>query len=84
MTVSLQSVRVPTSPDEEDMLVFDVGQRLVAVLTRLSDQHDSMAGRWFLEAGFGQIDGPDHLTFADLDAAQEWIEQRLRGDRRPI
>jgi hypothetical protein len=32
---------------------------------------------WFLEAGFGPVGHPDPPTFADLDVAQSWIEQRL-------
>ena len=82
MTLFLQSVRVATGSDEEGMLVFDEDHRLAAVLTRLSDQHDGLSGHWFLEAGFGRLDGPSHPTFADLDEAQDWIGQRL-SRRRP-
>jgi hypothetical protein len=32
---------------------------------------------WFLEAGFGRVDTATPPTFADLDEAQNWIEQRL-------
>ena len=77
MTLFLQAVRVATGSDEEGMLVFDADHRLTAVLTRLTDQHDEASGYWFLEAGLGRLDGPDHPTFADLDAAQHWINQRL-------
>jgi hypothetical protein len=59
------------------LLVFTDEQRLVAVLTHLSDQYEGVAGHWYLEAGFGHLDGPDHPTFADLDAAQGWISKRL-------
>ena len=76
MTFFLQSVRVATGSDEDGMLVFDKHQRLVAVLTRLSDQHEDLRGQWFLEVGLGRLDGPNHPVFADLDAAQEWIAQR--------
>lgn len=77
MTLFLQAVRVATGSDEEGMLVFAADQRLVAVLTRLCDRHEELSGRWFLETGFGRLDGPSHPTFPDLDAAQEWISQRL-------
>ena len=77
MSLTLQPVQVATGSDEEGMLVFDRGHRLAAVLTCLSDQHDGKAGHWFLEAGFGRLDGPNHPTFADLDEAQDWIGQRL-------
>jgi hypothetical protein len=57
MSLSLQPVRVATGFDEEGMLVFDGDQRLVAVLTRLSDQNEVAPGQWFLEAGFGRLGG---------------------------
>src|SRR3954447_19722622 len=57
MSLSLQPVRVATGFDEEGMLVFDGDQRLVAVLTRLSDQNEVAPGPWFLEAGFGRLGG---------------------------
>ena len=77
MTFSLQPVQVATGNDSEGMLVFDDGQRLVAVLTHLCDEHGDLSGQWFLEAGFGCVDGPLHPTFADLDQAQDWIQHRL-------
>lgn len=78
MSFLLQPVRVGTGSDEEGLLVFDADQRLVAVLVRLSEHHGGLglAGHWFLEAGFGPVDGCDYPTFADLDQAQEWIERR--------
>ncbi len=69
MRFSLQAVRVATGSGEEGLLVLDGNHRLTAVLTRLTDQHDGVSERWFLEAGFGRLDGPDHSTFADLDAS---------------
>jgi len=77
MILTLQPVHVATGLDEEGMLVFDAEQRLVAVLTHLSDQHDGLAGHWFLEVGFGRLDGTKNPTFASLDEAREWIGQRL-------
>ena len=52
-------------------------QRLVAVLVHLSDDHEVAPGHWYLEAGFGRIDGTSHPTFSNLDMAQEWIARRL-------
>lgn len=77
MSLTLQPVRVGTGTDEEGMLVFDDDRRLVAVLTHLSSQHDGLAGQWFLEAGFGQLDEMHQPTFIDLEAAHDWIVQRL-------
>jgi hypothetical protein len=81
MSLTLQPVRVGNDFDEEGMLVFDDDQRLVAVLTHLGDQYDSVSGHWYLEAKFGLLDGLDHPTYADLDAAQEGISQRLARGR---
>ena len=79
MNLALQSVRVGTGAEEEGLLVF-AQDRLVAVLSHLSEQNEIAPGQWFLEAGFGgRLDGPNHPTFADLDAAQDWIIQRLKS-----
>jgi hypothetical protein len=84
MTFATQPVRVDTSAkDEEGCLVFADG-RLVAVLVRLSDEHGEMAGRWFLEAGFGRLDGPQHPTFVDLEAAQAWAALPQTRLLRPV
>jgi hypothetical protein len=74
--VRLQPVRVSVEEDQEGMLAL-VGDTLVAVLVRLSELHGEHAGAWFLEAGFGRLDLPEHPVFPDLAAAQAWIERRL-------
>ena len=77
MSLRLQPVHVATgSHDTESQLVF-ADDFLVAVLVQLSDDHEDAAGMWFLEAGFGPVDTAIPPTFADLDVAQSWIEQRL-------
>jgi hypothetical protein len=43
MSFTLQPVRVGTGSDEAGMLVFDDDQRLVAVLTHLSDQYGDVS-----------------------------------------
>ncbi len=79
MSLRLQPVRVGTgTPDTESQLVF-VDGFLVAVLVRLSDDHEGMAGMWFLEAGFGPVEHPCPPTFANLDEALGWISRRLTG-----
>ena len=77
MKVSLQPVRVANRHEEEGMLVF-ADDRLVAVLVRLSDIHEGLAGEWFVETGFGPLEGREHPVFADLKAAEEWITRRLQ------
>ena len=81
MSLTLQPVRVGTGSDEEGMLVFDADRRLVAVLTHLGDQYGEVSGHWYLEAKFGLLDGLDQPTYADLDAAQDSIRQRLARGR---
>ncbi len=76
MTFTLQPMRVATGFDEEGMMVLDE-QRLLAVLVRLSDENEVAPGQWYLEAGFGPLDGGSHPLFSNLDMAQEWIGQRF-------
>jgi len=77
MSLQLQPVQVATgSGDTESQLVFDDGF-LVAVLVRLSGDHETYAGKWFLEAGFGRVDHPHPPMFGDLNEAQAWIVEQL-------
>lgn len=77
MSLTLQPVCVGNGSDEEGLLVFDNEQQLVAVLSHLSEDNEAAPGQWYLEAGFGRIDGTSHPTFSDLDLAQAWINKRL-------
>jgi hypothetical protein len=77
MSFSFHPMRVATGFDEEGMLVLDGKERLVAVLVRLSDDNEVAPGQWYLEAGFGRLDGPSRPIFSNLDLAQAWIGQRL-------
>ncbi len=77
MNIRLHPVQVATgSSDTESQLVFHDGF-LIAVLVRLSDEHEADAGKWFLEAGFGRIDPRRPPTFVDLVEAQAWIADQL-------
>ena len=82
MSLTLQPIRVATGFDDEGMMVLDEEQRLVAVLVRLSDENEVAPGQWYLEAGFGRIDGTNHPHFSNLDMAQEWISQRVADTAR--
>jgi hypothetical protein len=77
MSFTLQPIRVATGFDEEGMMVLDEQQRLVAVLVRLSDDNEVAPSQWYLEAGFGRLDGGSHPLFSNLDMAQDWISQRV-------
>jgi hypothetical protein len=65
------------SQDREGQLVL-VDGKLAAVLVRLADTcHDPLfQGAWYLEAGFGALDGR-HGLFASLDEAAVSIEHGL-------
>ena len=77
MKLGFQPVIVETNaPDEEGCLVF-ADNRLVAVLVRLSEAHGKKAGCWYLEHGFGKLDGLAHPIFTDLNAARDWVAQRF-------
>jgi hypothetical protein len=77
MKLGFQPVTVGTNaPNEEGCLVF-ANDRLVAVLVRLSEEPSKKAGHWYLEHGFGKLDGPAHPIFTDLDEAQDWVAQRF-------
>ena len=81
MTLTFQPIRVATGFDEEGMLVFDEKQRLLAVLVRLSDENEVAAGQWYLEAGFGRLDGINRPTFSNLDMARDRMVHRITGGR---
>jgi hypothetical protein len=57
MRYSLQPVRVATGFDEEGMLLFDDKRRPVAALTDPGDHYGGVSGHWYLETGYGPLDG---------------------------
>lgn len=82
MTITFQPVAMALANEPDGRLAY-ADERLVAVLVRLSGLHDGAEGRWFLEAGFGVLEGPAHPTFATLDDAASWIKATLaRRTRR--
>ncbi len=77
MKLGFRPVMVDTNaPDEEGCLVF-ADNRLVAVLVRLSKEHGRKAGRWYLEHGFGKLEGLVPPIFTDLNEARDWVSQRI-------
>ena len=73
----LEPVRMALGNDVEGRLVF-AEDALLAILVRLSEDHDEGGGSWFLEVGFGRMDGRVHPIFPDLEAAQSWITERVQ------
>ena len=78
MSISLQPVRIGTGYDEDGLLVL-ADDYLVAVLVRLTDRHGEEAGKWFLETGYGRLSRRQQRIFADIDAAQGYIADRLQN-----
>lgn len=77
MRLRLEPVRVEVGVEVDGRLVF-LDSRLVAVLVRIPAEHDGgETGWWFLEKGFGPLDTPVHHSFPDLEAAQDWLKERL-------
>lgn len=76
--IEFQPVKVATgSADEEGRLVFHDG-KLIAVLVRLDDaNHGPALGQWSLEAGFNGVDSVKPPLFANLTAAERWLDRQL-------
>jgi hypothetical protein len=79
LSLTEQPVQVAVGGDDEEGCLIFAEDRLVAVLVRLSRLHEELAGRWYLEAGFGRLEGPGKPTFRDLGVAKEWISRHLTG-----
>jgi hypothetical protein len=78
MSLTLRPILVTVGAKEEKgMLVFDQKMQLLAVLTYVPPENEAAPGHWYLEGGFGPLHDPSRPTFADLDAAQQWINKRL-------
>ena len=78
MKLEFRPVRVATGSDDQEGVLAFANDQLVAVLVRLSELHDKMAGSWFLEASFGIRD--KDLMFPDLESAEEWLSRRGGGN----
>jgi hypothetical protein len=76
LSLTEQPVQVAVGGDDEEGCLIFADERLVAVLVRL---HERLAGRWYLEVGFGRLEGPSKPTFRDLGTAKKWITQHLTG-----
>ena len=78
LVLQLQPIAVDTnSPDREGMLVIANGL-LVAVLVRLAEPEHDNVGSWFLEAGFGRLQGQRAPTFLNVEDAMRWLRRRLK------
>ena len=60
------------APDCDAALVYHEGC-LLAVLTRLSEMHAELAGKWFLEATFGIQPVLQPPLFDKLEDYESWL-----------
>jgi hypothetical protein len=76
--ISFQPIEVLTASEDREGCLVLVDGKLAAVLVRLNDQaHEPLLrGAWFIEAGFGLLDGR-HELFASLEEAAASIERHL-------
>jgi hypothetical protein len=76
--ISFQPIEVLTASEDREGRLVLVDGKLAAVLVRLSDKaHDPLLrGAWYIEAGFGLLDGR-HGLFASFDEAIASIERDL-------
>ena len=78
ITFRLQPIVIADHPDAEGQLVF-ADERLVAVLVYLSEDYESEAGEWYVEAAFGPgLGNPLNPMFDSLEDAVSWIERQLQ------
>lgn len=76
--MDFQPIRIATGTADEDgrLVLFD--GRLVAVIVRLDDEsHGAAIGQWSLEAGFNGVESVKPPLFANLAAAERWIDMQL-------
>jgi len=78
MSVELREIQIASEYDHDGRLILIDG-RLVAVMVKLSELHEHLAGRWYLETGYGVLKN-EQPNFLDLDSAIEWIRHRLTHD----
>jgi hypothetical protein len=78
MSVELKEIQIASDYDHEGRLILIDG-RLIAVMVKLSELHEHLAGRWYLETGYGVLKS-EQPSFSDLDSAVEWIQCRVMGD----
>ena len=76
MRIKTWPVLVAAGEQDCGLLVFN-DEWLIAVLVRLSDKHGPIAGKWFLETGYGRFSGREQLIFADEMEAVAWFRSHL-------
>lgn len=73
--ITFQPNRIASTPAGEEACLVWAGERLAAVLVRLTETgDDEHENAWFVEVGFGVWDQPA-LTFSTLSEAEAWVRR---------
>lgn len=71
-----EPIPLDSPTDTEGLLVFR-DDRLIAVVSQLSDLHGGSAGCWFVEASFGLSPLTYPEPFVDLPQLESWLSTTL-------
>lgn len=73
--IRFEPILLASADDCDARLVFQE-DRLAAIVSRLGDLHDGLAGYWFVEAVFDGVPRPRADPFPALDDVASWIGER--------
>ena len=74
--LAFHHVRLATTDVGEAGVLVLRSDQLVAVLTEVDEELYCASGKWFLESGFGRLNGYNKM-FQSLDEARDWIAARF-------
>lgn len=74
--LAFHHVRLATTDVGEAGVLVLKSDQLVAVLTQVDEELYCASGKWFLESGFGRLNGYNKM-FQSLDEARDWIAARF-------
>ena len=75
MAFTFEDITLDTGgTDERAILVLRDG-RVTAILSRLSEMHEELAGHWFVETMFGASPSVHQHVFADPEAFVAWLNE---------
>lgn len=77
LVLQRQPIVVDTGSLDRDGVLMLANGLLVAVLVRLDAPEHEHPGHWFLEAGFGRLQGMRVDAFPTLDHATRWVRKQL-------
>jgi hypothetical protein len=69
---SVSEARIGTVEGGESGVLVWKSDQLVAVLTQIDEEAYSTKGKWFLETGFGLLNG-QHKNFDTIEEAIRWV-----------